>query len=78
MGWKNAFLAAVTEFVPVKNAKGLKFLPWMGNRTRCRVSILYVIRSREFKVLSMNRSIVLGKVRMHVVFPRYQYFHCVM
>ena len=31
MDWKNAFLAAVTEFVPVKNAKVLKFLPWMNN-----------------------------------------------
>ena len=31
INWKNAFFAAVTEFVPVKNAKGRKFLPWMNN-----------------------------------------------
>ena len=41
MNWKNALFAAVTEFVPVKNAvtefipvknaKGRKFLPWMNN-----------------------------------------------
>ena len=31
MNWKNAFLAAVAEFVPVINTKGRKFLPWMNS-----------------------------------------------
>ena len=31
MNWKNAFLAAVAEFVPVINTKGRKFLLWMDS-----------------------------------------------
>ena len=31
--WKNAFLAAVAEFVPVINTKGLKFLPLIKKNT---------------------------------------------
>ena len=45
--------------------------------------------SREWKItnqhlithvllIGMNRSVVLAKVCMHVVFPLHQYFHCVM
>ena len=41
MDWKNAFLATVKEFVPVKIAKDLKFLPWMNN------TILHLIKKKN-------------------------------
>ena len=50
MDWKNAFLAAVTEFVPVKNAKGLKFLPWMNN------TILPLIKKKNTLRTKIKRS----------------------
>ena len=39
--WKNAFLAAVNDFVPTKRVKGRKSLPWVSN------AILYLIKKKS-------------------------------
>ena len=39
--WKNTFLAAVNDFVPVKRVKGRKSLPWVNN------TILYLIKKKN-------------------------------
>ena len=43
MDWKNAFLAAVAEFVPVINTKGHKFLPWINN------TIIHLIKKNTLR-----------------------------
>ena len=50
MNWKNAFLAAVAEFVPVINTKGRKFLPWMNS------TILHLIKKKNTLRTRIKRS----------------------
>ena len=60
MDWKNAFRAAVTGFVPVKNAKVLKFLPWMSN------TILHLINYSKKKNMLRTRIKRSGSPSDHV------------
>lgn len=44
--WKIAFLAAVSEFVPVIKTKGCKFLPWINNTTLRLIKKKNTLRTR--------------------------------
>ena len=50
INWKNAFLAAVKEFVPVINTKGRMFLPWMNS------TILHLIKKKNTLRSRIKRS----------------------
>jgi hypothetical protein len=62
--WKNAFLVAVKQFVPVKNLKARKFLPWMNNTIlhliKMKISLrMKIIRSSspsEYQIINLKAS----------------------
>ena len=50
--WKNAFLEAVDDFVPMKRVKGRKSLPWVTN------TILYLIKKKNTLRKRIKKSII--------------------
>ncbi|XP_028406787.1 uncharacterized protein LOC114529229 [Dendronephthya gigantea] len=48
--WKNTFLTAVAECVPVKKLKGRRFLPWMNN------TILHLIKKKNTLRMKIKKS----------------------
>ena len=57
--WKNTFLAAVNDFVPMKRVKGRKSLPWVNN------TILYLIKKKNTLRKRIKKSVSQSKHLMN-------------